>query len=143
MLSAADERSGDRRSDSQRSAGHDREWRGLQQGARLRSLARAGAEATLHRRQNDTRPAQQTQQQVRAHAIHRGSRRASKARQLGEVWPPRMAGSCRQAPPHHNVSAAALANKLARIAWSVLITAVHSRETSSHSPFRARAYASL
>ena len=29
-------------------------------GARLRSLNRAGAETTLHRRQNDTRPAQQT-----------------------------------------------------------------------------------
>jgi transposase len=100
MLSAADERSGDRSSDGQRSGGHDWEWRGLQQGARLWSLARAGAEATLHRRQNDTRPTQQTRQQVRAHAIHhRGSRRAGKARQLGEVWAPRMAGSCRQAPP--------------------------------------------
>src|SRR6478752_3293596 len=46
--------------DDWRSSGHNREWRGLHQGARLRSLARAGAETTLHRRQNDTRPAQQT-----------------------------------------------------------------------------------
>ena len=100
-----------------------RKWsvrRGLHQGARLRSLARAGAETTLHRRQNETSAGSAKAVTSKCAPIIIGARAVlpkpgSWAKFGLEGW---LVGAASGSTI--TSLAAALANKLARIAWSVL-----------------------
>ena len=136
VLPAADQRSGDRRSDGLRSGGHNRECRGLHQGARLgawlglvpKQLS-TGDRTILGRLSKRGNKYVRTLFIIGARAVL--AKPGSSAKFGLEGW---LAGAAKRL--HHNVLAAALANKLARIAWSVLYHGRSFARASSHSPSR-------
>src|SRR5215472_1097368 len=117
-LQAADERAGDRADHLQRDGGRNRRWRYLLQRPRLRRLAGARSQANLYGRPHGPRQDIEAWQSLPARLVRSGGVGCA-----GQNWErhglkPWLEAARKRL--HPNVLAIALANKLARIAWSVL-----------------------
>src|SRR5215471_17832644 len=119
-MRAIDERTGHWADHLQCNGGGNWNWGRLLKRPRLRCLVRPGPQANLDWRPHYPWQDLQTRQSLPARSIRAGSvGRVDQAEGLGAAWAQRWIEAAKKRL-HRNVLAIALANKLARIAWSVL-----------------------
>src|SRR5262249_27788415 len=122
-LGGGDERTGHGGNHLECDGGRNRNGRRVFEGPRLRRVAWAGTETNLDWRPNNPRQHIKTGQSLSARPVRPGGLGGvgqGGAKALGERYGLKSWIEAAKKRLHHNVLAIALANKLARIAWSVL-----------------------